>query len=131
MEQNRRRKKSSGAGIFILGFLSGILVSGIIIISVAGYFLRNPQRMLSKAVDIGLNRVVEQTIQSIPKEYVARKQQELVDTAARFAEAFSQNRISNAEVDRLSQMVIQTVIDRQVTAEEIDELLEAVNRIVQ
>ena len=131
MERIRRRKKSSGTGIFILGFLSGILVSGIIIIGVAGYFLRNPQRMLSKAVDIGLNRVVEQTIQSIPKEYVARKQQELVDTAARFTEAFSQNRISNTEMDQLSQMVIQTVIDRQVTAEEIDELLEAVNRIVQ
>ena len=119
----KKQRGFSKGGTFLVGFLVGMLVSVLIVVGLAGYFIRHPQKIIEKAVDVGMSRVVEQAVQSIPKDYMARRQKDISESVRQLTQAFSEDRISSADIQKLSKKVLTAVADRKVTPEEIDELI--------
>jgi len=129
---NRREQNSFSKGrTFLIGFLVGLLVSAFIVIGLAGYIIRYPQKVFVKAVDLGMNRVVEKTVQSIPKDYISERQEDIAASAQRFTRAFSKNRISPADMRFLSSKFFTVVADQKITSDEIDEFLRLIDRFSQ
>jgi hypothetical protein len=121
-------RRSSKAGTFFIGFLVGILVSAAIVLVLAGYFIKHPKSIIDKAADVAVERVVEKTVQSVPKDYIGRQQEEIANTARRFADAFSQNRITPAQMNMLAKKMLAVIADQKITQNEIDEILRLMNR---
>lgn len=127
MERRKQRGFSRG-GTFFVGFFVGVLFSAFVVVGLAGYFIRYPQKIIVKAVDLGMNRVVEKTVESIPRDFVSERQEEITESAQRFAQAFTQNRISQADMNVLARKFFSVIADQKITPEEIDEILRLVNR---
>ena len=120
-------RRSSKAGTFFIGFLLGILASAVVVIVLAGYLLKHPRIIIDKAADLAVDRVVEKTVQTVPKDYIASQQEEIADTARRFADAFSQNRITPAQMNILAKKMLAVIADQKITQIEIDEILRMMN----
>jgi len=86
---------------------------------------------MNKAVDMGLNRVVNKTIQTVPQTYIGQRQNDIATTAQKLAQAYSENRISPAEMDGLARKVFTAMADQQITKQEIDDLLKIMNQLAQ
>ena len=127
MERRKQRGLSRG-GTFLVGFFVGVLCSAFVVVGLAGYFIRYPQKIIVKAVDLGMNRVVEKTVQSIPRDFVSERQEEITASAQQFAQAFTQNRISQADMNVIAKKFFSVIADQKITPEEIDEILQLVNR---
>jgi hypothetical protein len=127
VERKKRRSFSRG-GTFLVGFFVGVLCSAFVVVGLAGYFIRYPQKIIVKAVDLGMNRVVEKTVQSIPRDFVSERQEEITASAQQFAQAFTQNRISQADMNVIAKKFFSVIADQKITPEEIDEILQLVNR---
>ena len=125
------QKQSSRTGPFFTGFFLGALVTVLVFVGLAGYVIRNPKVVMNKAVDMGLNRVVNKTIQSAPQEYIGQRQDDIASTAQKLAQAYSQDRISPAEMDGLARKIFAAMGDQQITQTEIDDLLQTMNRLAQ
>lgn len=117
--------------MFLIGFFSGILVAALVLIAMAGFFLRNPQMVLTHAVDLGAKRLVQKTMESAPREYIGQKQDEIAVSAQKFAKAFSENRISPADMQMLSAKFLGMLADQKITQQEIDEMLRMINQFAQ
>lgn len=129
--RERIQKQSSTAGVFFIGFFLGTIVTVLVLIGLAGYMIRHPKVVMNKAVDLGLNQVVNKTIQTAPQAYIGERQDDIAITAQRLAKAYSENRISSAELDRLARKMFAAMADQQITQKEIDDLLETMNRLAQ
>jgi len=125
------QKQSSRTGSFFIGFFLGALITVLIGIGLAGYLIRHPQVVMNKAVDMGLNRVVNKTIQTVPQTYIGQRQNDIATTAQKLAQAYSENRISPAEMDGLARKVFTAMADQQITKQEIDDLLKIMNQLAQ
>jgi len=125
------QKQSSRTGAFFIGFFLGALVTVLVLVGLAGYVIRHPNVVMNKAMDIGINRVVNKTIQSAPQEYIGQRQDDIANTAQKLAQAYSQNRISPAEMDGLARKMFAVMADQQITQKEIDDLLKTMNRLAQ
>ena len=123
------RKQFSKTGVFITGLIVGIVISGLMAIGFATYIVRNPQKVIVKVIDMGMDRVIERTIQTIPQDYIGQRQTEISMTAEKFAQAYSQNRISPEEMNFLASTFFQTIADQQITPAEIDRLLQLINQV--
>jgi hypothetical protein len=125
-------KRLSRIVLFIAGFFSGLIVSALIVVGVAYYAIQYPQKVIVRAVDFGIDKAVEKTvektIQSIPKDYIGKRQGEITSSAERFARAFSQDRISQEEANGIARQFLTSMADQQITPQEIDDLLRLVNR---
>ena len=121
-------RRSSKAGTFFIGFFVGMLASAIVVIVLAGYFLKHPRIIIDKAADLAVERVVEKTVETVPKDYIGRQQEEIADSARRFADAFSQNRITPAQMNILAKKILAVIADQNITQTEIDEILRMMNK---
>ncbi len=131
MDNHSGSRRFSKGGLFAVGFFSGVLVSALVLILLAGYLLRHPQTVLVKAADFGVKKVIEKTVESAPREYIGQKQDEIAVTAQKFAKAFSESRISPADMQMLSAKMLGMFADQKITQEEIDETLRLMNRFAQ
>ncbi len=122
------QKRSFKTGVFLSGFLTGIVVTALIVVLLAGYFVRHPQKVMVKVVDMGMSRVVEKTVQTIPRDHIGQRQDEITESAERFAKAFSENRVSTEEINSLASAVFTIMADQQITSLEIDHLLDLINQ---
>lgn len=126
--ERRTYKKSSRTGVFFLGFFVGVLVSAAVAVGLAGYLIRHPQAVIEKAADIAVDRVVERTVQTVPKAYIGQNQEVIASSARQFADAFSQNRITPTEMNLLAKKMLATIADQKITQAEIDDILQLMNR---
>ena len=129
--RQRIEKQSSRTGSFFIGFFLGALVTVLVLIALAGYVIRNPKVVMTKAVDMGLNRVMNKTIQTAPQAYIGQRQGDIAITAQKLAQAYSENRISPAEMDYIARQVFAAMADQQITQKEIDDLLKIMNQLAQ
>jgi hypothetical protein len=117
----------SKGGMFMVGFMSGVLVAAAVLAVTAGYVIKHPQAVLNKAVNLGAKQIVQRTLETAPKEYIGQKQDEIASSAQKFSKAFSENRISPADVQLLSAHLFGMLADQKITREEIDSMLKLVN----
>lgn len=127
MERRNQRGFSKG-GSFFIGFFVGILVSALVVVGLAGYFIKHPKTLIEKAADVAVDRVVERAVQSVPKDFIAKRQEAIANSAHRLAQAYSQNRITPAEMNLLVKKMFAAVADQKITPAEIDEILQLANR---
>ena len=128
MDEYGTPRRFSKAGMFFMGFFSGLLVAAALLVVSAGYVFKHPQIVLTKAGDFGVGRVFEKTMESAPKEYIGKKQDEIAVTAQQFAKAFSENRISPADMQLITARLVSVMADQQITQDEVDETLRMMNR---
>lgn len=121
--ERRKQRGFSKSGTLLVGFLLGFFVSVLVFLGLAGYFVRHPQRMLVKAVDLGMGRVVEQTVESVPKDYVVEHQDEIVEEVHRLFQAYSQGRISSDDIRAFTKAIVDAIADKELDPSEIDGLL--------
>lgn len=126
---NGNRGRFSKGGLFFIGLFTGVLVSVVACLSIASYLLKNPQKIVGKAVDMGMNRVIVKTMETVPREFVSQRETEITSAAQRFATAFSQNKIPPEKISELARMGFTIMQDQRITTKEIDEVIQAVNRI--
>lgn len=121
-------RQFSKARVFITGFIAGVAVAGLMGVGMVRYLIQHPQKLIVKAIDMGMDRVVERTVQTISKDYIGQRQVEISASAEKFAQAFSQNRISSEEINLLARTFFQIIADQQITPVEIDWFLDLVNQ---
>jgi len=129
MVQNSFRK--SKIKMFVAGFFVGMLVSILVMAGFVQFVLRHPNRVLVKAVDMGMNRVVEKTVNSIPRNYIGQRQEDIARSARTLASAYSEDKITPAEMNLLAKQMFSAIADQQLTMEEIDQMLQMINRFSQ
>ncbi len=126
---NGNRGRFSKGGLFLIGFVTGVLVSVVACLCLANYLIKNPQKIIGKAVDAGMNRVIIKTMETVPREFVSQRETEITSAAQRFATAFSQNKIPPEKISELARMGFTIMQDQKITTQEIDEVIQTVNRI--
>jgi hypothetical protein len=129
--QERRKRGLSKGGMFFIGFLLGIGVSAMVLIGITKYFLNHPQEIAIKAARSLGNRLVSKTIQSIPREHIRNKQDEISEVAQRMVRAYSEDRFSPEEIEDLTQRVFTAIADQSITQQEIDDFLDLAERYAQ
>jgi len=125
----KKRGTFSKSGTFFIGFFLGILVSAFSAIGLARYVMLHPQQMMVKAMDMGMGQVVEKTAESVPKDYIGQRQNDIAKSAQDLADAFSQDKLTPAEMNLLAQKMLVAVADQQLTTAEIDELIRFANQL--
>jgi len=126
MKESRPRKESSRGKMFLIGFLTGIIMTVMIVAGITGYFISYPQKILKKAVDLGMDRVIERTIHSIPKEYIEQHQQKITEHFQRFARAYTKDRVSSEDISILGRKIVTVIQEQRITTNEMDEILHLV-----
>ena len=81
------------------------------------------QKLMKGVVDYGVSRVVERTIQSIPRAFVAERQDEIALTVRRLTTAYEENRLSSPDIRAMTKKVGEIVADQEVTPAEIDDFI--------
>ncbi|MFC1569524.1 hypothetical protein ACFL4L_04760 [bacterium] len=127
----------SKVGVFISGFFFGLLVSAITALLLARYVMQNPQKVMAKAQDLGMNQVVEKaveksvqkTVASIPQEVVAVRQDDINRTVQNLTEAYSENRITPTDMQLIAGKFFGMMADQKITPQEMDEMMNFMNRM--
>jgi len=131
------QRQSSGSGKFWAGLATGILGSiaiGLILLLSA---MKNPRVLLKAAQKYGLEQAVEKTaikaasrtLQTIPKEYVALRQEVIGSTVRKLTDAYSDSKISDQDISRLTGKFYEAIADQNVSPEEIDQILKLVDEV--
>jgi len=134
------KEGSSGAskiGVFILGFFFGILMSAAIAFFMVRYTIQNPQVVTSRIRDLGVNKVVEKaveksvqkTVMAIPQNVVAVRQDDINHTVQNLTQAYSENRITPADMQLIAGKFFGMMADQKITPQEMDALLNFINQI--
>jgi len=128
MDGYKRESRFSKGGMFLVGFFAGMLAAAAVLFLLAGYVIRNPQAVAGKVAQMGMRRVVQKTVEAVPKEYVGEKQDAIASTAQNVAKAFSENRISPEDVQSVASRFFDMMSDQKLSPGEIDEMLGLINR---
>ena len=121
--EGRRPQNRSRVGSFLGGMVTGIFLMVVIFGAGILYLVRNPRLIVEKAVDMGMDRVVTRTLESLPREHIRTRENEIADLAQRVVRAYSQNRISPEDLDTFTQRAFSIVSDQKVTSAEVDEMI--------
>ncbi|MBN1780872.1 hypothetical protein JW948_07095 [bacterium] len=132
-----RHSSGSKAGAFILGFLFGIVLSVIVALVMIRSVVENPQKVISKAQDLGMGRVVEKaveksvqkTVSSIPQEVVAVRQDDINRTVQNLTEAYAENRITPTDMQLIAGRFFGMMADQKITPQEMDDMLRFINQM--
>lgn len=124
-------------GIFMFGFLFGIIVSGIGAVLVARYMMQHPQEVMAKVQDLGMDQVVERaveksvekTVAAIPQDLVAVRQDDINRTVQNITQAYSENRITPTDMQLIAGKFFGMMADQKLTPQEMDEMLNFMNKI--
>lgn len=130
MDPRNRKRNFSKTGVFFTGLLTGVLI--IIVIGILGvtYIIKNPERVMEKAADLGIKQAVVRTMRTVPRRYIAERKDDIVESTNRFLQAYSQGNLSSRELNTLTQKVFESTADQEITPEEIDDILEMINQFV-
>lgn len=127
----RNERKSSKKGVFFAGVFAGLFAAALVVIIGVFYILKNPQKVMNKAFDMGVRQAVVQTMRSVPRDYISLRKDDMVESVNRFLQAYSQGLLSPQELQGLTQKAFAATADQKITPEEIDEILKTMNQTVQ
>ena len=127
------------AGTFLGGVFTGFVFLGLILFVCVAAALRNPQRIVNKLADYGLVKVVEKTmvqtvtktIETLPKDYVNVKQDEINQGVQKLTQAYSTNQLSPSDMQLLGAKFFGAMADQKLEPKEIDALLNMVDKLSQ
>jgi hypothetical protein len=122
------KKRFSRGGMFAIGFFSGVLLTLLIAAGVIGYAMKHPQQVLVKVADYGVRQTIQKTAQSMPKDYIGQRQNDIARSAQQFASAFSENRITQNEMGLIGKQFFVVMADQKITPDEIDHLLRTIDQ---
>jgi hypothetical protein len=122
------KKKFSRGGMFAIGFSSGVLFALLVAAGVAGYAMKHPQQVLVKVADYGVRQTIQKTAQSMPKDYIGQRQEDIARSAQEFARAFSENRFTQHEMGLIGKQFFVVMADQKITPDEIDHLLRTIDQ---
>ena len=128
MDRPREKRGFSRGGMFAIGFLLGILFTLLILAGVTGYVMKHPQQVLVKVADYGVRQTIQKTAQSMPRDYIGQRQNDIAKSAQEFAQAFSENRISQQEMALIGRQFFVVMADQRITPDEIDHLLRTIDQ---
>jgi hypothetical protein len=126
---NRRNERKTSK--FLIGFVSGMLFTVLLVVASVFYLIKNPQKVMNKAFDMGVRRAVVQTLRSIPRDYIHMNKDEMVESVNHFLQAYSEGRLSSQELQDITQKAFAAIADQKITPEEIDEILKTMNQHIQ
>jgi hypothetical protein len=124
----REKKGFSRGGMFAIGFLLGILLTLLILAGITGYFMKHPQQVLVKVADYGIQQTVKKTAGSMPRDYIGARQDDIAKSAQQFAQAFSENKITQHEMGLIGRQFFLVMADQKITPDEIDRLLRMIDQ---
>ena len=127
----RNERKSSKKGVFFAGVFTGLFAAALVVIIGVFYILKNPQKVMNKAFDMGVRQAVVQTMRSVPRDYISLRKDDMVESVNRFLQAYSQGLLSPQELQGLTQKAFAATADQKITPEEIDEILKTMNQTFQ
>ena len=87
--------------------------------------------VIIKAVDLGATRIIEKTVETIPKEYVVVRQDDINQSVMKVTQAYSEGRLTSTDIQDMGREVFQLVADQEITSEEIDRMIKLIDRIVE
>jgi hypothetical protein len=137
MVMNTGASGGSKFGMFIFGFFFGIVISAAAAFLGARYIMQNPQVVIEKAGDLGADRVVkkavetsmQKTVASIPQDVVAVRQDDINRTVQNLTQAYSENRITPTDMQLIAGKFFGMMADQKITPQEMDEMLNFMNRM--
>jgi hypothetical protein len=121
--EGRRQEPKSRTGAFLWGILLGLFIALIAAGLLIVYMIQHPEKTVARAMDLGMDKVVYRTLESLPREHIQKRQDDLADLAQRLVRAYARNRISPEDLDRLTREIFETASDQRVTPDEIDALI--------
>lgn len=131
------RRRKSGFGAFFAGFFIALFLVAISGYILMNYALNNPQKIAEKAAKFGLVKIAEKTViqtvtktvYSIPRDQVALRQDRINRSVQGITQAFSENRIEFDDLQILGDQVFRAAADQQITAQEIDSMLDLMEQL--
>ena len=120
-----KRKSCFGAGA--AGFFIGVLCTAGVLYAFVRYTLSHPQKIVKHAGTVAVNRVVVKTVESAPRDYIGKNQADIARSVQGFADAFSKNRISQTDMQRLAGKMFAMVADQRITEKEMADMLRTMN----
>jgi hypothetical protein len=128
-EPYRRTKKRVSRGKwFFLGWLTGMISILLLILAAGLIVMKNPGIVLSGLAGKRVEKVVTRTLQTIPKETIREKHDEIIEAVRHLSYAYADDRLPPTALQDLSSRTFTAVADQQVTAEEIDDLIRSIHR---
>ncbi len=124
MERNMREKKRNGrGGAFIGGLFSGILLTLAIGLFGVLYMIKHPAQAVQKVMAAEAKHLVRQTVSSLPREYIQEQQGEISTVLSGFISSYASGRVSEADLDALSQRALLYASDQKIEQKEIEQML--------
>ncbi|HDQ44477.1 MAG TPA: hypothetical protein ENN17_03110 [bacterium] len=125
------RKRGGSAGLFFGGFAAGLMTAVLVLIIAGMSVLNNPRKMAGLAKRFGMVKVVEKTVvrtvtrtvHSLPRDVVAIRQDRINRTFRNLTEAYSENRMTFEDIEKLADRIFLAMADQSMTPKELDDLL--------
>ena len=129
IRERREIDRSPKRGTFFKGFLSGLLAAAIVGVGLAAWWANRPPRFLIGAAESYVKKMAASTALTMPFGHLRRRQDELAEGTRRFVLAFCQEQISQEDAGELAGQCFGAAEDRLVTPDEVDGILDSMNRM--
>jgi len=124
-----RRREKSRVGAVVAGFFIGVLFTVLVMFLFIRYALAHPKTIMVHAGRIGVQQMAARTVESMPKDYLGKKQKEIAASVQNFADALSKNKISETDMRRLAGKMFAIVADQNITDAEMDDMIRSLNAL--
>lgn len=120
----RRKARTVSRGKwFLFGLFAGLILTVLSAFGLAAYAVKHPDIILDRLAERSVGNVLTTTLQSIPRETIRERQDEIVRVVGALSDAYAEDRLSSEALRDIGSRVFGVAADRKVTSEEIDELL--------
>lgn len=127
----------SRIGSFFSGLFTGILLCVIAAVALGVYGFNHPEQVIDKAMVLGGGQLIEKkvsetvnrTVETIPKDYVAMKQQDINRSFNKLTTAYSEGKLSDTDMQMITGYFYQMMADQKVTSQEIEKLLKFIDSL--
>lgn len=132
-------RRRGTAGSFFAGFFTGLLLVCIIGLVVGIYLMENPQKVIQSAEKMGAKKIVQKqmqkvmvkTVNTIPKDYVAVHQDEIVQKFQQVTTAYSLGTLTADDIYLLYNDFFMIIGDGEIQPGEIDNIMRKVDFVTE
>ncbi len=129
--------RRGNAGSFFAGFFTGLLLVVILGLLIGLYIVQHPQKLIASAEKMGARKIVQKqmqqvmvkTVNTIPKDYVALHQDEIVKKFQQVTTAYSTGILTTDDIFTLYNDFFMMAGDGQIQPNEIDQMLKQVDAV--
>lgn len=132
-------RRRGSVGSFFAGFFTGLFLMIILGLGAGYYLMQNPQKVIQSAGNIGAKKIVRKqmqkamarTVNTIPKNYVALHQDEIVQKFQQVTTAYSMGTLTTDDIYMLYNDFFMIVGDGEIQPKEIDQILNKIDFVTQ